>query len=358
MLLTLHAASVRGLLAPSRGKPKLTLSDLPKFARQELDMNGLNLTTDLLKGATRSTLEALRETADKQRCACLLLIEPEPLRLADESDEVGGQGVDRAKRVLTAASLLGCNAAAIGVESADEDDFVDFAADRFRQIVETADKLDMSILIAPREGLTKQPERVTELIKKVGGFRVGTLPDFAEAVQADDPAAYLRKLVPYASVVCATTVELTPAEPSEDNDAPQANKRGAQAENAEQRQPPAEAEPTDAEPTEAELADDEEQLEASMAAEAGEDAAALDPSGGPGGGLESLINAVLNEQGLEPEEDPPVHSPYDLQPLIDAVHSVGFDGSLAVRYSGTGDPVVGTDLSRWALDHAIEVAKG
>lgn len=340
MLLTLHAASLKPMLAPARGKPKLALTDLPRFARQDLDMHGLNLTTDLLKGATRKVLEDLRERADKERCACLLLIEPEPLKLADESDKVGGAGVERAKRVLNAANILGCNAAAISVDSPDEDDFVDFAADRFRQIVETADKLDMNILVAPREGLTHKPERVTELIKKVGGFRVGTFPDFEAAMQAEDPAAYLRKLVPYASVVCATTVALTAPEtlpekePAEDDEKP--------------AKPATEAPSEDAEPTDAELAEEAEASEDDLDA----------PPGGPGGGLEGLIQAVLSEEDFEEEQEPPTHEPYPLQPLIDAIAAVGFDGSLAVRYSGTDDCVGGTDLSRWALEHAVEHKSG
>ena len=342
MLLTLHAASLRPMLAPTRGKPKLALTDLPRFARQDLDMHGLNLTTDLLKGATRKVLEDLRERADKERCACLLLIEPEPLKLADESDKVGGAGVERAKRVLNAASILGCNAAAISVDSPEEDDFVDFAADRFRQIVETADKLDMNILVAPREGLTHKPERVTELIKKVGGFRVGTFPDFEAAVQAEDPAAYLRKLVPYASVVCATTVSLTAPEtlpekePAEEDEKPKPKK------------PASEAPSEDAEPTDAELAEEAEASEEDIDA----------PPGGLGGGLEGLIQAVLNEEDFEEEQEPPSHEPYTLQPLIDALAAVGFDGSLAVRYSGKEDCVAGTDLSRWALEHAVEHKSG
>lgn len=330
MLLTLHVASLEPLLSPGRGAPTLSLDDLPRFARQELDLHGLNLTTSLLKGATRRTLEALRERADKERCACLVLIENEPLRLADESDTIGGAGVERAKRVLQAASILGCNAGAIAIESKEEDDFVDFAADRLRQITETADRLDLNVLITPRKGLTERPERVTELIKKVGGFRVGTLPDFADAVGAADPAAYLRKLVPYASVVSATTVELTAPDLPAAEEVPLPSRARSKKKAAEPRE-------------------ETEETEESLDAES-EDG----PDSGRGGGLESLINAVLADEPIEDEPPPPVHSPYELQPLIDAIAAVGFDGSLAVRFSGRGDCVVGTDLSRWALEHAVE----
>jgi len=335
MLLTLHTDSVASMLRPSRkgAEPKLALPDLPAYAKQTLDMFGLNITTDLLAGATRSALERLRERADKERCACLLLIEPEPLELGHESDKVGGAGVDRVRRVLSAASILGCNAIAVSVKSDDTEDFLDFTVDRFRQIVETADKLDMNVLIAPNKGLTEKPERVTELIKKIGGFRVGTFPDFKAAVDSGDPEAYLRKLVPYAPVLCATTIELTEPEIEDPEVITKLKNKKKQLE---------EDEP------EPESLDEEPEVDLDAEEDDGDDTPR---------GLEGLLSAVLGAEDIEDEEPPPpTHSPYDLLPLVTTVASVGFDGTVAVRYTGKGDCSKGTDLSRWALEHAIGVA--
>ena len=326
MLLTLHTDSVASLLKPTRkgAKPRLALPDLPAFARQTLDLHGLNITTDLLAGATRSTLAQLRERADKERCACLLLIEPEPMKLASEDDAIGNIGVERARKVLQAAHILGCNAAAISIDSIDTEDFLDFSVDRIRQIVEFAEKIDMNLLISPRKGLTAKPERVTEMIKKIGGFRVGTFPDFQAAIDSGDANAYLRKLVPYASVISATTVELT--EPEE----PVAAKPD--------KKPKAKQAPTE-EPGLEELEAAEDELDEPV----GDDA------------LRELIDAVMAED-VEEEIPPPEHKPYELQPLVSTIASVGFDGTVAVRYIGKGDKTKGTDLSRWALEHAIGVA--
>lgn len=331
MLLTLHTDSVASMIRPSRkgAKPKLAFDDLPSYARQTLDLNGLNITTDLLAGATPSRLEKFRERADKERCSCLLLIEPEPMKLAHESDTVGNAGVDRIRKVLRAAHILGCNAAAISIDSEDSDDFLDFTVDRFRQIVDTADKLDMNVLISPTKGLTEKPERVTELIKKIGGFRVGTFPDFAAAITSQDPEAYLRKLVPYASVISATTMDLTEPEMPEHPPEPEPK---------EEKKKPA--------PKDVEAEETEESLDDADDAEFG------------GDGLKGLLDAVLGgDDDFEDEEpDPPVHSPYELQPLVSTVAAVGFDGTIAVRYIGQGDASKGTDLSRWALEHAVGVA--
>lgn len=84
--------------------------------------------------------------------------------------------------------------------------------------MDTAEKLELNLLINPTKGLTAKPDDLTELIKKIGGFRVGTLPDFDAANADEDPALYLRRLTPYASVINATLHEFEDADPAGDLD--------------------------------------------------------------------------------------------------------------------------------------------
>ncbi len=79
--------------------------------------------------------------------------------------------------------------------------------------MERAEKLDLNLLVSPMPGLTERPERVTELIKRVGGFRIGTFPDFETASKQKDPSAYLHRLTPYATVVSASTVAFAGEKP-------------------------------------------------------------------------------------------------------------------------------------------------
>ena len=275
MLLTLTANSLRSLLARGKaGKAKLELIDLPQFARDQLGLHGLNLGTDLLAGVSRDGLERLRERADKAGCACLLLIESEAQAFGDASESVGAALVDRLIKVVQAANLLGCSSIAVKVAGKDDPAAVARAAERLRKAVERAEKLELNVLLAPHDGMTATPERVTELLKKVGGFRVGTYPDFQAAAASPDPVGYLRRLTPYASVVSASTVKFT--------------------------------------------------------------------------------------GGSEDEDDPvpPKHSPYDLKPLVDAILSVGYDGTLAIDYRGTGDAKLGVVRSRQALELMLSVDAG
>lgn len=208
MLLTLTATCLRSMLLPAAGarKPGLSLEDLPQYAFEVLGLSGLNLSTDLLVGADRGRLEAIRERADKAGCAVLLLIESEPQQFAHADEATGKNAVSRLGRVVEAARYLGCSAVAVKAVAADDEASLLKTASRMRPAVDRAEKLDINVLVAPHEGLTSTPERVAELIKRVGGFRIGTFPDFEVAARSKDPVAYLRRLCPYASAVSASTI--------------------------------------------------------------------------------------------------------------------------------------------------------
>lgn len=280
MLLTLCVSSIRSLITDP--DEPLRLHDVPAFTRNSLGLHGLGLSTDLLKGSNRSDLEALRDRADKVACSCLLLEEIEPLSFAATDYARAQSAIDRAQRVLRAAQILGCNSAAVRIEPADDPLAADRAVERLRKTVDFAERLEVNLLLAPHVGFTQQAEQVTDLLKRIGGFRIGTLPDFAAAAQAHDPAVYLRRLTPYASVVIASTLAFDPVDNLPDDDT-------------------------------------------------------LD------------LEDILAEQA-------PVHTAYELGPMVDAVISVGFDITLAINYRGQGDPVLGTLASRAALEAAIENA--
>ena len=209
MLLTVTASCLKSLLvADTKGKSAtMKITDLPAFAREKLGLHGVNLTTDLLAGADRARLEAIRERADKAACSCLLLVEPQPLAIASTATDEFMPAVDRMKRVLEAARYLGCNSTAFKINADTSENSNKLAIERLKKIMEHAEKLDLNVLISPFPGLTLEPEKLTELIKKVGGFRIGTFPDFQLAAAQKDPGAFLRRIVPYASAVSVSTLD-------------------------------------------------------------------------------------------------------------------------------------------------------
>ncbi len=212
MLLTLAAGSLRSKLWLKPGRPaagSMLLRDLPRYVRETLGLHGLNVSTDLLAGADVPQLDALRDAADKASCPCLVLVRPEPLPFFSGNDTKGDDAIERMTRVVQAAHRLGCNSAALFIaQDADEaeDDAFDLAAERIRKVMSVAEKREVNLLIGSGKGVTSDPDRLTDLIKRVGGFRIGTYPDYQTAAAAPDPLAYLRRLTPYASAVTASTI--------------------------------------------------------------------------------------------------------------------------------------------------------
>lgn len=271
MLLTLAANSFRKrLLAPRSSADAMALTDLPAYARESLGLFGLNVSTGLLVGADHHKLDKLRDAADKASCPCLVLVEPGPLPFATTDDDKGDAAIARMRRVVQAAHRLGCNSAAVGVTDDDNPDALEYAADRLKRVLQGAERMEVNLLLMAQPGVTGTPEHLTDLIKKIGGFRIGTFPDFQTAASFPDPVHFLRRLTPYASAVTATAISFKESKKS------------------------------------------------------------------PG----------------------VVHEPYDLVEYVKIIESVGYQGTLAIDYRGTGDPEQGVknarDVLAWALGDQID----
>lgn len=313
MLFSLNINSVRDVLK-RRGARAIAVHELPQYAQEQTGLHAMTMSTDLLAGATRETLVRIRESGDRVGCACLLLSETDALPFGDPKDKPGEDAVHRMTRVVEAASLLGCNSASMQITAKDNDESMELVADRVRIVLERADRLEIMVLIRPSKGLTEQPERLTDLIKMIGGFRIGTMPDFEQAVASGDAVHYLKKLTPYASVVNAATLGFREPQPLPTPEKPATKRKKA----------------PDPEPD----ADDD--------ALSGEDA---------------LLAALAADLDALDEIPPPEHEAYDLFPLVGAIRAVGFDGTLAIDYRGKGDGTVGVLQSRDALEAAIEASE-
>lgn len=261
MLLTLSAKSLGPML---EGKtPKLPLIELPRFTMDEFALHGLNLQTKYLAGWGIEEIDRLRDQADKVGCPWLTLIEEQSQPLGDENEQKLDQALDRLDRVLRVAHRLGCAGVAIGVDHATfDDDGLDRVAERLKRVLSSAERLEMNLLLSPQPGLTSTPERLTGLIRKVGGFRIGSLPDFEAASESGDAAGYLRSLTPYASAVTASTT-------------------------------------------------------------------GFDAKG--------------------------KHKAFDLSTCVDAIKSVGFEGTLSLEYRGPGDPIEAIQATKQAIEQGLEV---
>jgi len=213
MLLTLSA---RTFARQMNLDPKATpgreglhcLHDLPQFATKELDLRGLNIHASLLAGWAPADLDRLRDRADKAGCPCLVLIEDSPLPLADPDPKRRGGAADRIRRLATAAHRLGCSSICVACEGADSQDVFDQLLAEFKATMPSIERMEINVLLAPAPGLTKKAERLTDLIKKIGGFRIGSLPSFQHAAESGDMVGTLRRLAPYAGTIQASISQI------------------------------------------------------------------------------------------------------------------------------------------------------
>jgi len=211
ILLTLSVRSLQKLMSP-RPRPGggggsgagLSVHDVPAFAIKELQLHGLNVPASLLAGWSMSDLDRLRDRADKASCPCLVLIEDHPLPFGSKDERQRVEAKDRVKRLGTAAHRLGCNAIAVQCGSADSPEAFALAAEDLRSAMSSLDRFQLNLLLAPHEGLTHHPDRLADLIKKIGGFRIGALADFGHAHATHDLVGALRKLAPYSGSIHAT----------------------------------------------------------------------------------------------------------------------------------------------------------
>jgi hypothetical protein len=173
-----------------------------------------------------------------------------------------------------------------------------------KHVLQAADRAEINVLITPTVGLTEDAERLTDLLKGIGGFRIGTMPDFDTAAKTGDGVSYLKKLTPYASVVNASTLGFT---------IPESDAGSKKA--------------------------DEQEDEADE-------------------GLSGLDALAAELEGMLMEDDPvPVHEGYDLPQLVGAIAAVGFDGTISIDYQGDGDETLGVMHSKEAIEEALAALK-
>ncbi|HBS28220.1 MAG TPA: hypothetical protein DEB06_01935 [Phycisphaerales bacterium] len=206
MLLTLSAKSF-AVPAKKGAEPRVALHEIPRIAQTELGLMGLSIPSSMLAGWEPPALDRLRDQADKAACPVLLLIEDRPHAFGGADPQAFAATQERLDRVLRVAHRLGCASVAISLEHKPEPEISETLAQRLKALVSRAERIEINLLLAPAKGLTEAPDRLTGLIRRVGGFRIGSFPDYAAAAASDDAVAYLRSLAPYASVVSASFQE-------------------------------------------------------------------------------------------------------------------------------------------------------
>ncbi len=179
---------------PRKGEP-LAFFDIPAFTAEELELRGLVIPVDLVRGRSATDLERFRDAADRAHCPCLSLVHDSGIDFGADSDA-------STKSLLTlfrAAKLLGCSEIAVRLSGASST--TDVAVAPVRAVLQSVHAQDLNLLLRPSLVPVLDPATLVDTIKKIGGFHIGAMPTFAHAAATADGAETLRKLAPYSGAI-------------------------------------------------------------------------------------------------------------------------------------------------------------
>lgn len=193
LMLTLTSGSVSTLF---KGSAPEALCTVPSMAMEQMGLRGLNIDAAQLGGWSPKDLTELKDRADKAACPCLVLVDRTVLTFGGQD---AAEGTDRIQRLAAAADRLGCNAISIvpAIDAHDEE-AQERAVEQLRTAMRAVEARELNLLLAVGSGLVSTADGLIDLVKRVGGFRIGVLPIYGDG---DDPVDHLRRLAPYAGAV-------------------------------------------------------------------------------------------------------------------------------------------------------------
>ena len=190
VLLTLAIQSLNPLIEDG----KQDLLEVPTLSAEKFNLRGVMIDAKHLSGWTMETYDQFRNNADKAKSPCLLVRDNSPMDLLECEDA----SFERIRRLSVAANRLGCNAIAITPTFPENQHGVDSIVERIRLSMQGVERLELNLLLQPCEGISSNPDQLIEIIKQIGGFRIGALPTFEFAGATGNGIEALRKLAPYA----------------------------------------------------------------------------------------------------------------------------------------------------------------
>jgi sugar phosphate isomerase/epimerase len=160
------------------------------------------------KVADRGYLSELKRRAAGEGVWNVLIMVDGEGELGAPEEKVRARAVDKHKKWVEAAALLGCHAVRVNaVGRGSEDDQVNWLSDGLRRLCRFSDPLGISVLVENHGGLSSKASWLVEVLNAVGHPRCGSLPDFGnftlENGKEYDRYQGVRELMPFARAVSA-----------------------------------------------------------------------------------------------------------------------------------------------------------
>lgn len=184
--------------------------DFPKVARQDFDIEAIELVNTFFKDKARDRkyLAEFKKRADDLGIKILLIMCDHEGALGDADEALRKQAVENHYQWLEAAKYLGCHSIRVNAQSSGtEAEQRERVADGLRRLSEHAAGLGLNVLVENHGGLSSNGSWLASLIKTVNLPNCGTLPDFGNFKLADgmeyDRYRGVEEMMPFAKAVSA-----------------------------------------------------------------------------------------------------------------------------------------------------------
>jgi len=177
--------------------------DLPRLARDEFDIEAVELATNFFDNPTLGYLRRLRENGRLSGVKFVRIMVDGEGGLASVDRVERTQAATAHRRWVDAAHYLGCIDIRADLRGGLPDwkrdqDLVKRGADGFRRLLEYARGANLGVLVEPHGGASSDPDVLIALVKEVNDPAFGILIDLINISREVDYQQGLRKLLPHA----------------------------------------------------------------------------------------------------------------------------------------------------------------
>jgi hydroxypyruvate isomerase len=175
--------------------------DLPKIAREDFDINGIEFVNTLFEVPTLSYLDGLKQNAaDYGIIMVLIMVDDEGDGCASVKEERKQFAINH-RKWIDIAHYLGCHAIRTncrGAENISKKEALKWASETYQMLLEYAHGANVKVLIENHGGVSNDADWMLALMREVDHPLFGTYPDWREPSPDFDNYSYLQKTAPFA----------------------------------------------------------------------------------------------------------------------------------------------------------------
>jgi sugar phosphate isomerase/epimerase len=183
--------------------------DLPRIAREQFGIEGLEFVNGLWEAPTQDYVRRLKNNMAKTGTTAVLIMVDGEGFMGHADKETRMRAARNHYKWVDIAAELGCHSIRTNMypgekqpsTQAEIDTFLSHCAESFNNLCEYAAPRKINVIIENHGGVSSNPDVVVALTKKVNLPNFGTLPDFGNFPKEIDKYDAVRKLMPYAKGV-------------------------------------------------------------------------------------------------------------------------------------------------------------